>query len=207
MIWNRIKSNLNNKKLDEKVKFDITNSTSKYKNLHELTGDMAGYLIQEVLKSESSDNLTAVIISLNGLKQFYENESITIINANTAQVYNNKINKNLKGNITINNKNSKINLHSNDANKVDSENKSSIFQKYKNSSNQPNQSLRLLDLNKKNEDKENNKLNVKKKLIDIKNINNENFKINCNLKKQSNYKSNNINTAESSNNIEKINTK
>jgi hypothetical protein len=50
-----------------------------------MTGDISGYLINEVLKLDSTDNLTVVVIALNGLKCFYNNSEIILNTANTAQ--------------------------------------------------------------------------------------------------------------------------
>lgn len=64
----------------------------KYKDIHEMIGDMAGNLIQEVIKKESTDNLTVVIIGLNGLKCYLDNIEIINNTAMTAQ----QVNKNQK---------------------------------------------------------------------------------------------------------------
>lgn len=64
-----------------------------------MIGDMAGNLIQEVIKKESTDNLTVVIIGLNGLKCFLDNIEIINSTAMTAQ----QVNKNQKN--IVNNEN------------------------------------------------------------------------------------------------------
>lgn len=77
IIWDRLN-------LKEDIS-SIDQVKSRYNSIHEMTGDIAGNLIKEVLKRESTDNLTAVVISLNGLKRFYENTGVVNNNAFTVQ--------------------------------------------------------------------------------------------------------------------------
>jgi hypothetical protein len=70
IIWDRLKKD--------------TEPLPIFKDLHEMTGDIVGNLLIEVMKT-STDNLTAVIISLNGLKSFFDNSNIINNTANTVQ--------------------------------------------------------------------------------------------------------------------------
>jgi len=67
MIWNRINSGIN------------------YSTMHEMIGDMSGYMINQVLKKDSSDNLTLVFIALSGIKSHFNNSEIIHHTAATAQ--------------------------------------------------------------------------------------------------------------------------
>lgn len=64
----------------------MNNSNATYSSLHEMTGDLSGHLIKEVLRRESTDNLTVVVIALNGLKSHYNNAEIIQNTAQTAQL-------------------------------------------------------------------------------------------------------------------------
>lgn len=75
IIWNRLKKEEN----------------AKFSSIHQMTGDIAGNLLNEVIKKESTDNLTSVIIALNGLKCFYQNTEI--INNTAMTIQNIKPNK------------------------------------------------------------------------------------------------------------------
>lgn len=70
IIWDRLKKD--------------TEPLPIFKDLHEMTGDIVGNLLIEVMKT-STDNLTAVIISLNGLRSFFDNSNIINNTANTVQ--------------------------------------------------------------------------------------------------------------------------
>jgi hypothetical protein len=64
------------------------NHSINYKSLHEMTGDISGYVINEVLNRETTDNLTVVVIALNGLKCHFSNTEIIYNTAKTAQQVN-----------------------------------------------------------------------------------------------------------------------
>ena len=78
----------------------------KYNELNTVIGDMSGFLINEILERNGSDNLTVVIVVLKGFKNYFENTETFKHKQNTAQPEN-------KNNKLIPNKdNSEVNLES-----------------------------------------------------------------------------------------------
>lgn len=76
-----------NKELIRSI-WERMNLSINYKSLHEMTGDISGFVINEVLNRETTDNLTVVVISLNGLKCHFSNTEIIYNTAKTAQQVN-----------------------------------------------------------------------------------------------------------------------
>lgn len=68
VIWNRISKH----------------ESSMYNSAHEMTADAASHLVSEVLLKDSTDNLTGVIIGLNGIKRLFN--SIDVVNNNSKTV-------------------------------------------------------------------------------------------------------------------------
>lgn len=65
---------MRNKEIISKIWEELgSNSNSKYNNIHEMAGDIVFKLVNEVMKKESTDNLTTVLIGLNGLRCHFEN--------------------------------------------------------------------------------------------------------------------------------------
>lgn len=62
----------------------MNSGSDSYSSLHEMTGDLSGCLIKELLRREATDNLTVVVIALNGLKSHFNNTEIIQNTAQTA---------------------------------------------------------------------------------------------------------------------------
>lgn len=148
----------------------MNNSNATYSSLHEMTGDLSGHLIKEVLRRESTDNLTVVVIALNGLKSHYNNAEIIQNTAQTAQL----VKKQKSSFVSIANNSNNINNNVNIKHKTEIQevtNNNSIINNA-NTSSSRNNSLSKNSNKEINERNENNNNNGKG------NSNNIEFKVN-----------------------------
>lgn len=69
VVWNRI----------------MKHESGVYKSVHEMTGDATSHLLNEVLQRDSTDNLTGVIIGLNGITRLFNSNEAVANNSKTVQ--------------------------------------------------------------------------------------------------------------------------